>query len=245
MKIYLRNKENFNKETIEFYENNFDIVEEKDADIIMINDFESIETDKIVACNSTGKDHIKAKEIISLRGEDLSDLTAVAELTLGMAIYCTRIFKKEEVRGKTLGIIGYGRIGKQFAYYANELGMKFDYYEKEDLDKKLEYVLQNSDIISLHITSDESNRNFFKREHFEKMKDGAIFLNSARPWLVNQEDFYWALENKLSGAWVDFNMPFVENLVTTPHIGGGTFESKKKSELILANKLKKLYGTTR
>lgn len=245
MKIYLRKKENFNPETLDFYEKNFELTEEKDADVIVINDFEPIETDKIVACNSTGIEHIKAKEIISLRGEDLKDLTAVPELCLGMAIYCMRIFKGEEVRGKTLGLIGYGRIGRKFASMAHELGMSIIRTDNSDsLDNtwELEDLLENSDIVSLHITADEENRNFIDKAKFELMKDGAIFLNSARPWLVSEQDFYWALEHKLAGAWLDFNMPFAENLVTTPHLGGSTLESKRKSEMILARKLLKLYG---
>ena len=115
MKIYLRNQSNFHPETVDFYLNNFELTQPKDADVIVINDFSEIDTSIPVACNSTGIDHIKAPKIISLRGEDLSDLTAVPELCLGMAIFLTRLYKKEEIRGKTLGLIGYGRIAKQFA----------------------------------------------------------------------------------------------------------------------------------
>ena len=64
-KIHVRNPKNFNRETIEFYRNNFEIVSEEEADIIVINDFkEANYPKKIVACNSTGIEHIKAKEII-------------------------------------------------------------------------------------------------------------------------------------------------------------------------------------
>ena len=97
MKLYLRNLPSFNVETLLFYRNNreFEVVfDENKADIIVINDFkEAHYPDKIVARNSTAEDGIVAKEIISLRGEDLSDLDAVANLTWAMLVYCLRIFK--------------------------------------------------------------------------------------------------------------------------------------------------------
>lgn len=255
MKIYLRNSWNFSKEAFDFYNANFELVQPKEAEVIVINDFEKIKSDVLVACNSTGIEHIKALEIISLRGEDLTDLTAVPELCLGMAIYLTRIFKGEEIRGKTLGLIGYGRIAHLFGAYAEFLGMNVIWYDKNselDLEisrkRTLEELLKNSDIVSLHITADEENRNFMDREKFEMMKQGSIFLNSARSWLVDQEAFNWALHNKLSGSWVDFKDTVltdsdINNLITTPHLGGSTKESKKKSELIIAKKLLKEHGT--
>lgn len=237
MKIYLVNQADFSKEVIDFYKENFEIVKtKKDADIIVINSFKRINTKKIVACNSTGIEHIKAKELISLRGEDLSELTAVPELCLGMAIYSMRIFKKEEIKGKTLGIIGMGRIGKKFAEYASLLGMKVIGYDKNK--GNLENLLKESDIVSIHITSDQKNAGFFSSVKFEMMKEGAILLNSARPWLVDYQYLKLALDNKLSGAWFDFQLPFEHpKLLTTPHLGGTTKESKKVSEMIIAKRL--------
>lgn len=263
MKIHLKNQSNFNSETVEFYKDNFEIVDEKEADIIVVNDFTPFEVlDKIVACNATCCDHIKAKEVVSLAGEDLSDLTAVPELCLGMAIMLSRIFKREEIKGNTLGIIGFGRIGKELSKMAFRMGMsvwtkgkekgKKDFIGYTDLkmktgdhicvDNNLDDIL-GCDIISLHITADESNRYFIRKEHFKKMKEGAIFLNSARPWLVEEEGLKWALNNKLSACWTDFILPFQHpKLITTDHLGGTTVQSKKKSEMIIARKLKELYG---
>lgn len=243
MKIYLRNQNNFHEDIIKFYNDNFELVEEKDAEVIVINDFESIETTKVVACNSTGIEHIKASKIISLRGSDLDELTAVPELTIGMAIYLTRIFKREEIKDKILGIIGYGRIGTRLANYAKSLGMKIEIFDKQWSKNKLENLLQKADIIALCITADEENRNFIKKEHFEKMKDGAIFLNSSRPWLVDYKGLKWALDFKLSACWFDFddNYPIGirrKTFVTTPHLGGTTKESKRITELLIAKKIK-------
>lgn len=244
MKIYLRQPENFHPETLKFYQDNFEIVEKsEDAKVIVINDFQPIETDKIVAVNVTAPDFVKAPEIMSLRGEDLSDLTAVAELCLGMAIFCTRHFKRQEIREKTLLIIGYGRIGAQFDKYASHLGVNVITHEDYEEIGHLMGVLPVSDIVSLHITSDENNRNFMDKSKFKKMKEGAIFLNSARPWLVEEEALKWALDNKLGGAWIDFILPFKHKKLTmTDHLGGSTVESRKKSEMIIARKLLKIYG---
>ena len=154
MKLYLRNRTSFSKETLEFYEQNFEICGLDRADIVVVNDFNLYNyPDKIVACNSTATEHINAKEIISLQGEDLSDLTAVAELCLGMAIYTTRVFKREEIKGKTLGIIGHGRIADQFINLAVELGMNWESYDKKWVNDNIDDVLKKSDIVSLHITA--------------------------------------------------------------------------------------------
>lgn len=262
MKICILNQEKFHLETIDFYKKNFEIVDENEADIIVINNFKPIETGKVVACNSTGIEHIKSPEIISLQDEDLSDFTAVAELCLGMAIYTMRFFKKEEIKGKTLGIFGFGRIGKQLLRLIRPFGVYVFGYDKRanpkkgiditeltiksgeiiDMSTKMEDVLCQ-DIVSLHISATEENRNFIDKEKFAMMKDGAIFLNSARPWLVEEEGLKWALDNKLAGAWIDFQIPLIHpKLIKTTHLGGTTKESTKRSEMLIAQKLKKLYG---
>jgi len=134
MKVYLRNKEGFSEEARKFYESNFTITNENEADIIVANDFlEADYPDKIVARNSTAEDGIVAKEIVSLRGEDLSDLKGVSELTWAMIVYCLRVFKGEEARGKTLGIIGgNGRIAKHLIEIAEFLGVNVITYDKND-----------------------------------------------------------------------------------------------------------------
>ena len=237
MKLYLRGE--FSKGALDFYHQHFEITEEESkSDYIVINDFETIKTNKPVACNTTGIDHIKSPEIISLRGEDLTELTAVPELCIAMMILMVR-GNREEVKGKTLGIIGMGRIGKKLAMMAYDMGMEVVWYDKNlessvDLDK----VLKESDIISLQITADPENKNFFNKKMFKKMKDGSVFLNSSRPWLVDMKGLQWALDNKLSCAWFDFDIALDhDKLITTPHVGGSTKESREKTELIIAKKL--------
>src|SRR3990167_4680066 len=160
---------------------------------------------KLVATRTTGTDHITGKvEVIKLVGEELTDVVAVPELCLWAMLELVRKRGGQELRGKTLGIIGnQGRIGNILNNMATYLGMKVLGQDIKDTDServshagKLDVILQSSDIISLNISSTEENRGFMDRAKFEMMKDGTYFLNSARPWLVDDEAFKWAMENK-------------------------------------------------
>ena len=155
-----------------------------------------------------------------------------------------------EIRGKKLGIIGYGSIGAQLSVLAENLGMDVYYY---DLVEKLalgnatkcntiEELLSIADVISLHIDGRPENGNFFLREHFQMMKDGVIFLNLARGPVVDILALKEAiLSGKVIGAGVDVfpeepksnNDPFTSelmglpNTILTPHIGGSTLEAQE------------------
>ena len=155
-----------------------------------------------------------------------------------------------EIRGKKLGIIGYGSIGAQLSVLAENLGMDVYYY---DLVEKLalgnatkcdtiEELLSIADVVSLHIDGRPENGNFFLREHFQMMKDGVIFLNLARGPVVDILALKEAiLSGKVIGAGVDVfpeepksnNDPFTSelmglpNTILTPHIGGSTLEAQE------------------
>ena len=201
---------------------------------------------KAVFTRTTGTDHIDLEwckdvgiEVIPLVGSELGDVEAVPLLTLWAILELVRKRGRRELKGKTLGIIGYGRIGKILGSYAQNLGMRVAIDDKEYNGIGLEGLLENSDIVSLNISSTEENRNFFDREKFEMMKDGSYFLNSSRGWLVDESALKWALESgKLAGAWSDFPVGFShENLLITNHIGGSTLESSLKTEKIIVGKL--------
>src|SRR3990167_1915822 len=243
MKTYIINPNKLHPETLAFYKSFADLTNYiEDADIIIVSDFSPIETDKIVAMNATCPDNVKAPRIIKLEPEtgELNDVVAVPELCLWAMFELIRKRGGQELKGKTLGVIGRGRIGTILGDMVSSLGMKIATYDiKENRGmNELETVLKQ-DIVSLNISSTEENRGFMDRAKFEMMKDGSYFLNSARPWLVDNEAFKWAMENKLAGAWVDFELGWTaKNLIQTNHQGGNTIESKKKTELIIANKVK-------
>ena len=155
-----------------------------------------------------------------------------------------------EIRGKKLGIIGYGNIGSQLSVLAENLGMDVCYYdtiEKLGLGnatkcESMEELLQLADVISLHVDGRPENNHFFGEKHFGLMKKGTIFLNLSRGPVIDTEALKKAiLTGKVMGAGLDVfpeepksnNDPFVSeltglpNTILTPHIGGSTLEAQE------------------
>ncbi len=154
-----------------------------------------------------------------------------------------------EVRGKTIGIIGYGNIGTQLSVLAEALGMQVCYYDIVDKlalgnAKKcntLEQLLQSADIISLHVDGRDENEHMIGKPEFMKMKDGVIFINLSRGHVVDYQALQQAvLQGKVAGCSADVfpeepvnnDEPFVSplcglpNTILTPHIGGSTEEAQ-------------------
>lgn len=165
-----------------------------------------------------------------------------------------------EVRGKILGIVGYGNIGTQLSVLAEALGMKVCYYdivEKLALGnarkcQSLAELLRISDVVSLHIDGREQNNNMISSEELSKMKPGAILLNLSRGHIVDYEALKLALlTGHIAGAGVDvypyepvsneepFKSPLqgIPNVILTPHIGGSTEEAQSNIGTFVANKV--------
>jgi len=164
-----------------------------------------------------------------------------------------------EVRGKNLGIVGYGNIGKQLSVLAEAMGMHvffFDVNEQLSIGNatrcdSLESLLALSDVVSLHIDDNKANKNFFNAKCFAAMKPGSLLVNLSRGFVVNIEALVKALNSgHLAGAAVDVypeepisNGPFVtalqgmENVILTPHIGGSTEEAQKDIAQFVPNKI--------
>ena len=196
-----------------------------------------------------------------------SNTRSVVELALGeIIILARRIPEKNpkmhagewdksangsfEIRGKTLGIVGYGNIGSQLSVVAEAVGMKvvyFDVAEKLQLGnavkcKTLEELLEQSDVVTLHIDGRPDNESFFGAKEFALMKKGALFLNNARGHVVDVPALGAALRsNHLGGAAIDV-FPYepktnsesfenelrgLPNVLLTPHIGGSTAEAQR------------------
>ncbi|MGB0777327.1 MAG: phosphoglycerate dehydrogenase [Flavobacteriaceae bacterium] len=165
----------------------------------------------------------------------------------------------KEIRGKKLGIVGYGNIGKQLSILAEAMGMEvyyFDVMDKLALGNarrchSLEELLKISDVVSLHIDDNAINNNFIGAREISWMKDGAILLNLARGFVVELEALTAALKSgKLGGCAVDVypeepraNGDFItelkglENVILTPHIGGSTEEAQKDIAEFVPNKI--------
>lgn len=155
-----------------------------------------------------------------------------------------------EIRGKKLGIIGYGNIGSQLSVLAENMGMNVYYYDMEERlalgnatkCDSLETLIKTADVVSLHIDGRPENKGFFTQKHFDMMKEGSYFLNLARGPVIDVEALKNTMESgKIVGAGVDvfpeepksnqdpFDSPLkgVNNLILTPHIGGSTLEAQE------------------
>lgn len=165
-----------------------------------------------------------------------------------------------EIRGRTLGIIGYGNIGTQLSVLAEALGMKVIFY---DIAERLalgnaqpmatmEAVLREADIVSLHVDGSPQNTAMFGKREFDMMKPGSLFINLSRGFVSDIDDLVEALESgHLAGAAVDvfpaepkkngdpFSSPLVgmDNVILTPHVGGSTEEAQLDIGRFVANKI--------
>ena len=206
-----------------------------------------------------------------------SNTRSVAELVIGLAILLIRripdktkaahegIWLKEskgsyELRGKTLGIIGYGNIGTQVSILAEALGMKVIYYDtvtKMPLGnaqgrKTLKEVVSEADIVTLHVPDTNQTKNMISKTVLKNFKKGSILLNYARGEVVDLEALAKALQDgALSGAAIDvypwepekngdrFTTPLqgLSNVILTPHIGGSTEEAQANIGEDVSNKL--------
>lgn len=153
-------------------------------------------------------------------------------------------FPTEELDGKTLGIIGYGHIGKRVAHLGKAFGLKTVAYTRtpkkdEDIEfTSFDELLKVSDIISLHCPLTDESRLMMNKEAFAKCKRGALFVNTARGGLVDEAALKEAVENgKLSGAALDAItvepmrsciLKGVENIVITPHAAWAPMSTRIK-----------------
>src|ERR1700743_3697000 len=198
-----------------------------------------------------------------------SNTRSVAELVIGLAIMLIRripdkskaahegIWLKEakgsyELRGKTLGIIGYGNIGTQVSILAEALGMKVIYYDtvtklplgNAEQKKTLKEVVGQADIVTLHVPETAQTKNLINKTVLKQFKKGSILLNYARGEVVDLEGLAKGLqEGQFAGAAVDvypwepekngdkFTTPLqgLPNVILTPHIGGGSGETPEEN----------------
>ena len=219
---------------------------------------------KIISTYGVGFDHVdteyaKEKEIVVSNCPE-SVLRPTAELALTMILasarriryydhtLCEGVFLNADeydnqgysIEGKTLGILGMGRIGQQVARFAKALGMKVIYHNRHQLDEKIEaeldakYVdfdelIKNADFLSLHAPATDETYHIINADVFKQMKDTAFLINVARGSLVDSDALISALKNdEIAGAALDVfeNEPHprqelveMDNVIMTPHVG--------------------------
>ncbi|CAL2055428.1 phosphoglycerate dehydrogenase [Tenacibaculum sp. 190524A05c] len=195
-----------------------------------------------------------------------SNTRSVVELAIGEIIMLMRsVFQRsteihngewnktaqgsKEVRGKKLGIVGYGNIGKQLSVLAEALGMDVYYYDVEDKLalgnasklNSLSDLLSISDVVTLHVDDNSLNKNYIGEKEISLMKDGAHLVNLSRGFVVDIPALTAALKSgKLAGAAVDVypeeprkngdfytELKGLPNVILTPHVGGSTEEAQR------------------
>ena len=223
--------------------------------------------------------------VLSLKGETefLNSVTATAELTWGLLLnVCRRLpaadrdvadghwrrdaFKGRELEGKTLGVLGMGRLGRLVAAYGQAFQMRVVANDVKPVEMPVgveavsfDALLRASDVLSVHVDLNETTHAMLDAAAFGRMKVGSILVNTSRGEVVVEDDLIGTLEQgHLAGAGLDVlaGEPFAddaaltrnplwqwgrqhEQLVITPHIGGATFESMEATEVFMANKLER------
>ena len=220
-------------------------------------------------------EHAKKRGVVVFNAP-YSNTRSVVELAMGQIIMLMRsVFTRsteihmgqwnktavnsQEVRGKNLGIVGYGNIGKQLSVLAEAMGMRVYYYDVADQlalgnaikCSRLEQLLTVSDVVTLHVDDTKANRNFIGEREINQMRDGAYLINLSRGFVVDIDALAAALhKGKLNGAAVDvypqeprsngsFETPLqgLPNVILTPHVGGSTEEAQRDIADFVPNKI--------
>ncbi len=239
---------------------------------------------KVISTYSVGYDHIDtqfAKENkirVGYTPEVLTDATANMAFALLLdalrrisegdriirkgqwkQIYGAYDYVGLDLQGKTLGIIGLGRIGKTLAKRAKAFDMKIIYHNRKQISKieekkigvkytTFEKLISQSDVISIHVPHTKETNQIFNMKIFRKMKNTAFLINTSRGKVVNEKDLAIALKQKIiAGAGLDVfetepinkNHPFLklENIVLAPHVGSSTKETRVKMAKITVKNL--------
>lgn len=218
-----------------------------------------------------------ARQGIAVFNAPFSNTRSVVELVIAEIIALTRrltekdramhsgVWQKSadgahEVRGRRLGIVGYGNIGSQLSVLAENLGMSVWFYDTADRlalgnarrCSSLEELLEAVDVVTLHVDGRPDNRGLFGEDELARMRQGALFLNLSRGFVVDHHALRSHIESgHLAGAAIDVfaeepggsSEPFVSqlrglpNVILTPHIGGSTEEAQVDIGQFVASKL--------
>ncbi|MEP1032154.1 phosphoglycerate dehydrogenase [Ekhidna sp.] len=251
----------------------------KDVSVLCIRS-KTIVTDKVIAnakrllaigafCIGTNQIDLSSalKKGVAVFNAPFSNTRSVVELALAEIIILMRNLPDKmyqmhqgkwnksavgsfEIRGKTLGIIGYGKIGSQLSVLAESVGLNVQYYDLEEKlalgnatpCQNLDQLLKTSDIISIHVDGREDNEHMIKSKEFEIMKDGVVFINLSRGHIVDIDALVANIQNgKIHGTSIDvfpeeplsndhpFKSPLMglKNTILTPHVGGSTREAQE------------------
>ncbi|WP_299926865.1 phosphoglycerate dehydrogenase [uncultured Nocardioides sp.] len=236
---------------------------------------------EVIGCFCIGTNqvdlHAAAERGIGVFNAPYSNTRSVVELVIGEIIALARRLPEKtqrmhdgvwdksargshEVRGRTIGIVGYGNIGTQLSNVAEALGMRVVFYDKADRPAhgnarrmaSLAELLEIADVVSLHVDGRPGNAGLFGPEEFAAMKPRALFINASRGMVVDYDSLRsHVLSGHIAGAAVDVfpvepkaqGDEFVsvlrglDNVILTPHVGGSTQEAQEEIGRFVAEKL--------
>jgi len=293
-KIYLL--KDFKRSKINSYKNKFkdiDILVVRDRVLVDKKMIELMPKLKVVASPTTGLNHIDTDflkknriKLISLRGRKkfLKNITSTSEHAMALLLSLIRhipwsfndvknsewprdIYIGNQLKDKTLGILGYGRLGKIFKKYAKAFGMNIiasdPHVSKKQMAKdgvkkvSMNDLFKKSDIISLHVLLTQDTFDLVKNDHLKLMKNNSFLINTSRGEIIEEGALYKALSNKwLRGAAIDVmrderndgshlkNNDLVkyakghDNLIITSHLGGVSYEAMEETENFVADLVK-------
>ncbi len=254
----------------------YDAVVVRSATKVRKHIIEAAENLKLIVRAGVGLDNIDVEYAkskgIEVTNTPAASSNAVAELTVGYLFALARRlpqttvsmragkwekkkFKGSEIAGKTLGLVGYGRIGWLVAEKALALGMDIVAYDPYVSDPRglemafvsLEELLSRADYISLHLPLTDETRDLIGAPQFELMKDGANIINCARGGTINEDALYEAIASgKIAGAALDVyaEEPATDNklfeldeVIGSPHIGAATAEAQHRVSVEVAEKV--------
>ncbi|MFY9638953.1 MAG: phosphoglycerate dehydrogenase [Methanobacterium sp.] len=237
---------------------------------------------KVIARAGVGVDNVDVQAatergVMVINAPESTSIT-VAEHTMGLILALSRKiaiadssvkngkweksrFMGIELNGKTLGVIGMGRIGSQVVTRSKAFGMETIVYDPYITEKTaselgvtvvdLETLIKNSDVMTIHVPLTSETKHLIAREQLEMMKNNAFLVNCARGGIINEDDLYEALATgKIRGAGLDVfeNEPpedspllGLDNVVLTPHIAASTSEAQRDAAIIVANEIKKVF----
>lgn len=221
---------------------------------------------KVVARIGSGYDNIdvqscREKNITVVNAPDANS-AAVAEVEVGLIISYLRNLPKtitsmkeglwlkneswgEEINGKTVGILGYGHVGKKVANIMQAFGANVLIHSRNFQTASLREIFSRSDIVTIHLSLNDETRGCITQSLLSEMKQTALFVNLARAQLVDEGFLYKTLkQKKIKGAVLDvfWQEPLpadsrwreLDNVILTPHIGAATYEAHKKASLTVA-----------
>ena len=209
------------------------------------------------------------RSVVELAISELIALTrrlTVKDALMHKGIWDKSASGSHEIRGRTLGIVGYGNIGSQLSVLAEALGMQVVFYDTADKlalgnarrCASLNELLEQADVVTLHVDGRPGNSGFFGADEFGRMRAGSLFMNLSRGFVVDHQALREHIESgRLAGAAVDVfpeepsargeefvsQLRGLENVILTPHVGGSTEEAQQDIGQFVAGKLRDYVDT--